>query len=167
MVVCPTCMPWVHIFPRWERVQCSGSLIYLSTQIFSRLSYVIQGGKHDLQLQTQVVNVSCLHNSPIAIWLRSSWLGYRTVSLASVMRSGQRLLSPRLDLVEEGSTTMFVECFKRCHSYALLVTILVRKLDQWQTLVPAAMMVQYASFEHILYNLVHSLSLAIGLRMIT
>jgi hypothetical protein len=62
---------------------------------------------------------------------------------------------------------MSIECFKRCHLDAILVTVVIRKLNQWQTLVPAALVVHYASFENILQYLVLSLSLAICLWMIS
>jgi hypothetical protein len=87
---------------------------------------MIHGGRYDLQLQTQVIDVSCLHNFPVAIWLPSSWLGYVALSLdlSDDIRAEDYCLTQH-DPVEWGSTTTSIECFKRCHSHALLVTIVV------------------------------------------
>jgi hypothetical protein len=47
----------------------------------------------------------------------------------------------RFDPVERASTTTTIECFKRYHPDALLITIVVRKLRQWQALVQDALMI--------------------------
>jgi hypothetical protein len=73
----------------------------------------------------------------------------------------------RLNLVHRGMTVMAIQSFEGCHSKTFLITIVVRELSQWQTLVPFVWVVQYTSSEHILKNLIYPLCLTIGLRMIS
>jgi hypothetical protein len=44
-----------------------------------------------------------------------------------------------------------------------LITVVVRELSKWQTLVSFVRVVQYTSLEHILKNLIYPLCLTIGL----
>jgi hypothetical protein len=73
----------------------------------------------------------------------------------------------RLDPVHRCMASTNIQCFKGCHSEPLLITVVVRELSQQQTLVPFVMIVQHTSLEHIFKNLIHSLCLTIGLRMIS
>jgi hypothetical protein len=73
----------------------------------------------------------------------------------------------RLDPVYRCTTTTAIQCFKWCHSKTFLITIVVRELSQWQTLVPFVRVVQYTSSEHIPKNLIYPLSLTIGPWMIS
>jgi hypothetical protein len=72
----------------------------------------------------------------------------------------------RLDLVQGRTASTAIQSFEGCHYEALLITVVVRELSQWQTLVPFVLIVQHTGSEHILQNLVHSLRLTIGLQMI-
>jgi hypothetical protein len=74
---------------------------------------------------------------------------------------------PRLDPVHGCTAMTAIQSFKGCHSETLLLTVVVRELDQRQTLVPFVRVVQYTSSEHILKNLIYPLYLTIGLRMIS
>jgi hypothetical protein len=62
---------------------------------------------------------------------------------------------------------MAIQCFEGCHYEALLIIVVVRKISQQQTFVPFVMIVQHTSSKHIFKNLIHSLLLTIGLRMIS
>jgi hypothetical protein len=73
----------------------------------------------------------------------------------------------RLDLVQRCTTSAAIQCFEGCHSEALLITVIVRELNQWQPLIPFVMIVQHTSFEHIFKDLIYSQHLTIGLRMIS
>jgi hypothetical protein len=73
----------------------------------------------------------------------------------------------RLGPVYRCTTVMAIQSFKGCHSKTFLITVVVRELSQWQTLVPFVWVVQYTSSEHILKNLIYLLYLTIGLRMIS
>jgi hypothetical protein len=73
----------------------------------------------------------------------------------------------RLDPVQRCTTSSAIQRFGGCHSETLLIIVVVREHDEWQTLVPFVMIVQHASSEHIFKNLVHSLRLTIGLWMIS
>jgi hypothetical protein len=73
----------------------------------------------------------------------------------------------RLDPVHRCMTSTTIQSFKGCHSETLLITVVVRELSQWQALVPFVKIVQHTRSEHIFKNLIHSLHLAIGLRMIS
>jgi hypothetical protein len=73
----------------------------------------------------------------------------------------------RLNPVHRGMTAKVIQSFKGCHSETLLITIIVRELSQWQTLVPFVRVVQYTSSEHILKNLIYPLCLTISLWMIS
>jgi hypothetical protein len=72
----------------------------------------------------------------------------------------------RLDLVQRCTTSTTIQNFEGCHPEILLITVLVRELSQRQTLIPFVMIVQHTHSEHIFKNLIHSLRLPIGLRMI-
>jgi hypothetical protein len=72
----------------------------------------------------------------------------------------------RLDLVHKCTIATTIQSFKGCHSETLLIIVVVRELNQWQTLVPFVRVVQYTSSEHILKNLIYPLCLTIDLRMI-
>jgi hypothetical protein len=74
---------------------------------------------------------------------------------------------PRLDLVHRSTTATAIQSFKGCHSKTFLITVVVRELSQWQTLVLFVRVVQYTSSEHILKNLIYPLDLTIGLWMIS
>jgi hypothetical protein len=73
----------------------------------------------------------------------------------------------RLDPVQRCTTSTTIQSFKGCHSETLLITVFIRELSQRQTLIPFVMIVQHTSSEHIFKNLIHSLCLTIGLRMIS
>jgi hypothetical protein len=73
----------------------------------------------------------------------------------------------RLDLVHRCTTATTIQTFKGCHSKTFLITVVVKELGQWQTLVAFVRVVQYTSSEHILKNLIYPLCLTIGLRMIS
>jgi hypothetical protein len=73
----------------------------------------------------------------------------------------------RLDLVHKCTAATTIQNFKGCHSKTFLITIVVRELSQWQTLVPLVWVVQYISSKHILKNLIYPLYLTIGLRMVS
>jgi hypothetical protein len=72
-----------------------------------------------------------------------------------------------LNPVHRCMTATAIQSFKGCHSKTLLITVVVRELSQWQTLVPFVRVVQYISSEHILKNLIYPLCLTISLRMIS
>jgi hypothetical protein len=42
----------------------------------------------------------------------------------------------RLDPVHRGTIATTIQSFKGCHSKTFLITVVVRELSQWQTLVP-------------------------------
>jgi hypothetical protein len=73
----------------------------------------------------------------------------------------------RLNLVYRCTTMTAIQRFEGCHSKTFLVTVVIRELSQWQTLVPFVRVFQYTSSEHILKNLIYLLCLTIGLRMIS
>jgi hypothetical protein len=73
----------------------------------------------------------------------------------------------RLDPVHRGTTAKAIQSFEWCHSKTFLITVVVRELSQWQTLVPFVRVVQYTSSEYILKNLVYPLCLTIGLWMMS
>jgi hypothetical protein len=73
----------------------------------------------------------------------------------------------RFDPVYRCTAAMAIQSFKGCHSKTFLITVVVRELSQWQTLVPFARVVQYISSKHILKNLIYPLYLTIGLWMIS
>jgi hypothetical protein len=70
----------------------------------------------------------------------------------------------RLDLVHRCTTTMTIQSFEGCHLETLLINVVVRELNQWQTLVPLVWIFQHTSLEHILQNMIYPLRLTIGLR---
>jgi hypothetical protein len=73
----------------------------------------------------------------------------------------------RLDPVHRCTTAMTIQSFKGCHSKTFLITIVVKELSQWQTLVLLVRVVQYTSSKYILKNLIYPLYLTIGLRMVS
>jgi hypothetical protein len=73
----------------------------------------------------------------------------------------------RLDPVYRCTAATAIQSFEGCHSRTFLITVVVRELSQWQTLVLFVRVVQYTSSEHILKNLIYHLYLTIGLRMIS
>jgi hypothetical protein len=73
----------------------------------------------------------------------------------------------RLDPIHECTSATAIQSFERCHFETLLITVIVRELGQWQTLVPFVRVVPYTSSEHMLKNLIYPLCLTIGLRMIS
>jgi hypothetical protein len=73
---------------------------------------------------------------------------------------------PRLDPVHRGTTATAIQGFEGCHSKTFLITIVVRELSQWQTLIQFVRVVQYTSSKHILKNLIYPLSLTISLWMV-
>jgi hypothetical protein len=87
-------------------------------------------------------------------------------SLNDKVKTKDRPLT-RLDPVHRCIAAMTIQSFERCHLETLLVTIVVRELSQWQTLVPFARVIQYTSSKHIFKNLIHPLCLTIGLWMIS
>jgi hypothetical protein len=70
MVVTPAYMPRFHTSQEWGMVQCNEVISFLLFQITSRLSLVKPLGIRDLQLQTVMVDASCLYSSLDA----TSWL---------------------------------------------------------------------------------------------
>jgi hypothetical protein len=87
-------------------------------------------------------------------------------SLNDKVRTKDRPLA-RLDPVHRCTTATTIQSFKGCHPKTFLITVVVRELSQWQTLVPLVRVVQYTSSEHILKNLIYPLCLAIGLRIVS
>jgi hypothetical protein len=71
----------------------------------------------------------------------------------------------RLDPVHRCMIAMAIQSFERCHPEALLINVVVRELNQRQTLVPFVRVVQYTCSEHILKNLICPLRLTISLWM--
>jgi hypothetical protein len=76
-------------------------------------------------------------------------------------------LFTRLDPVHRYTTVTAIQSFEGCHSKTFLITVVVRELGQWQTLIPFVWVVQYTSSEHILKNLIYPRCLTIGLQMIS
>jgi hypothetical protein len=72
----------------------------------------------------------------------------------------------RFNPVQRGTTSVVIESFERCHLETRLITVVVRELSQWQTLVPSIMVVHNTRTEHVLTHLVHTLYLIIGLWVI-
>jgi hypothetical protein len=68
--------------------------------------------------------------------------------------------------VERGTALVSVEGFKRGHLQASLVAIVVGKFREWQTVFPLGSIRQNASSQHIFKDLVYSLGLTSGLRVI-
>src|SRR6266542_1765559 len=68
--------------------------------------------------------------------------------------------------IERGSTSSSIKSFERRHLDASLVAIVVGELRKWQEFLPPFSIGQHTSAQHILKNLIHSLSLASGLRMV-
>jgi hypothetical protein len=73
----------------------------------------------------------------------------------------------KLDPIHRGTTATVIQSFKGCHSKTFLITVVVRELSQWQTLVPLAWVVQYTSSKHILKKLIYPLCLSIDLWMVS
>jgi hypothetical protein len=73
----------------------------------------------------------------------------------------------RLNPVHRYTTATAIQSFEGCPSKTFLITVVVRELSQWQTLVPFVQVVQYTSSEHIIKNLIYPLCLTIGLWMIS
>jgi hypothetical protein len=73
----------------------------------------------------------------------------------------------RLNSVHRCTTATAIQSFEGCHRKTFLITVVVRELSQWQTLVPFVQVVQYTSSDLILKNLIYSLCLTIGLRIIS
>jgi hypothetical protein len=72
----------------------------------------------------------------------------------------------RFNLVQRCTTSVTVESFKRCLLEPLLITVVLRELSQWQTLVPTVPIVHHACTEHVFQHLVHTFYLTIGLLVI-
>src|SRR6266540_1477343 len=68
--------------------------------------------------------------------------------------------------IERGSTSSSIKSFERCYLDASLVAIVVGELRKWQEFLPPFSIGQHTSTQHILKNLIHSLSLVSGLRMV-
>jgi hypothetical protein len=86
-------------------------------------------------------------------------------SLSDMVRTKDRPLT-RVNLVLRHMTSAAIQCFEKLHLETLLITVIVRELNQQQTLVPFVLIVHHTSLEHIFKNLVHSLRLTIGLQMV-
>jgi hypothetical protein len=69
----------------------------------------------------------------------------------------------RLDQVQRCMTSAAIQSFEGCHSETLLIIVVVRELNQRQTLAPFVLIVRHTSLEHIFKNLIHSFCLTIGL----
>jgi hypothetical protein len=69
----------------------------------------------------------------------------------------------RFNPVQRCTTSAVVENFKRCHLETILITVIVRELSQWQTLVRTVLVVHHTRTEHIFEHLVHTLYLTICL----
>jgi hypothetical protein len=91
-------------------------------------------------------------------WQLSNWIGCDGLSLRPFTR---------LDSVYRCTAATAIQSFEGCHSKTFLITVVVRELSQWQTLVPFVRVVQYTSSEYILKNLVYPLCLTIGLWMMS
>jgi hypothetical protein len=118
----------------------------------------------ELKWPTSLVSIyflSCLGSSRIGLDVVDNLLG-----LSDKVRAKDRPLTS-LNLVQRCTTAMAIQSFERCHSETLLITVVIRQLSQWQTLVPFVMEIQDTSSEHIFKNLIYSFCLTIGLRMIS
>src|SRR6266540_2730438 len=71
-----------------------------------------------------------------------------------------------LEPIERSPASFSIKSFERCHLDASLVAIVVGELRKWQEFLPPFSIGQHTSAQHILKNLIHSLSLASGLRMV-
>jgi hypothetical protein len=87
------------------------------------------------------------------------------LSLSDKVRAKDHPLA-RLDPVQRCTTSAAIQSFDGCHSKTLLIKVVVRELNQGQTLVPFVLIVQHTSLKHIFKNLIHSLCFTIDLRMI-
>jgi hypothetical protein len=85
-----------------------------------------------LERPTSLVGIACL-----------SCLGRFQIGLDAVdylfglndkVRTKDHLLA-RLDPVHRSMAAMTIQSFEWCHSKTLLITVVVRELNQWQTLV--------------------------------
>jgi hypothetical protein len=72
----------------------------------------------------------------------------------------------RLNPVHRCTTSAAIQCFESCHLETLLIVIVVRELNQQQTLVSFVLIVQHTNSEHIFKNMVHSLRLTIDMLMV-
>jgi hypothetical protein len=73
----------------------------------------------------------------------------------------------RLNPIYRCTAATAIQSIEGCHSKTFLITVVVRELSQWQTLVLFVWLVQYTSLKHILKNLIYPLYLTIGLWMIS
>jgi hypothetical protein len=70
-------------------------------------------------------------------------------------------------LVERGPTFLAIKGLEWCHPNAFLITIIVRKLSQFQTLVPLLRKRDDTSSQHIFEYLIYHVHLTIDLGMIS
>jgi hypothetical protein len=88
------------------------------------------------------------------------------LGLSDKVRAKDRPLAG-LNPAQRCTASTTIQCFKMCHFESLLITVVVRELNQRQILAPFILIVQHTSSEHILKNLVRSLHLIIDLWMIS
>jgi hypothetical protein len=113
MAVRPTFKPQVHIFPEWEKVQCSGVLTCLSSQTSSRLSWERHADKRDFQPGILAVDVFCWRNFLTRLCGLQIGLDVTHCLLSPGDEVGAKdCLLTRLDPVEWDSTMTSIECFK-------------------------------------------------------
>jgi hypothetical protein len=74
------------------------------------------------------------------------------LSLSDKVRAKDYPLT-RLNPVQRRTTLMAIQGFKGYHSETLLITVVVRELNQWKTLVPFILIVQHTSSEHFFKDL--------------
>jgi hypothetical protein len=98
--------------------------------------------------------LSCLGSFQIELDVVDNPLGLR-----DKVRTKYRSFT-KLDLVPRCTATIAIQSFEGCHFETFLIVVVVRELSQWQTLFPFVRIVQYTSSEHILKNLIYSLSLS-------
>jgi hypothetical protein len=126
--------------------------------------WVRNEGTHGRSLRTQAVGIaflSCLGSFQIGLDVMDYLF-----SLNDKVKAKDHPCT-KLDPIYRCAAATAIQSFKGCHSETLLITVVVRELNQWQTLVPLARVVQYTSSKHILKNLIYPLCLSIGLRMVS
>jgi hypothetical protein len=69
--------------------------------------------------------------------------------------------------VERGPAFLAIKVLKWCHLNAFLITIIVRKLSQFQTLVPLLRKRDETSSQHIFEHLIYPFCSIVGLGMIS
>ena len=110
---------------------------------------------HNLQLLSGLSHSQVVSNHSHLFFCVSKDIGSKHLSFISLIPEQRR------------STFTSIQRLERCHLETLLVTVVVRELSIWQTLVPTSTILQCTSSQHIFQNLVDPFSLSISLWVVS